>query len=811
MSVYRTSKLVVPPDWNGVLIVGDCPYKEDATASPFMHSHLGTIKVLMGKGGWDQFRSPAFANISGKFPKNGLLSNLHEQELALEVKEFAQLVEELKPRVLIGLGRQAARYVKPGSGDLDDERGAPFKTPWGVGLLSYHPREIFRQYEHNIVAIADFTKANKLIRQGWQEPVWNINYRPTFQDVVTLLHRFLETRCPLGCDIETNYHLKATCIGLAYNRDSAIVIPFVTPQGPYWTEHEEKVVWKLLAQVLERNPLIGQHAVHFDHYILARGHKILANFVADTEFAHWEIYCEMPKSLAFINSLYLLNPYWKSVLKEARSGKRHFSEEWLYCGQDCCVTMQGAQEIKKEFVNLPAKSYEHYKFNIRVSRAFQYMAIHGCQFDIAKRDARLTELRNEETQLQLELNAQAGKTVMVTSPQKMKKWLYEELKLPIRYVEKRTEEGDVEMRETQDYLTLLLLGREFPNIPAILTAGRLRKLKKRLSSLSAITCRPGTSTIGWNFNVVGTETGRASGYKPADGWGVQPQNVDARDRDLFVSGDADFWCKADLEGADAWTVAAMLSALGDNTMLDDLLAGVKPAQALTIAVLFGQHLVSAPAAQLKSYMPEFKAAIKLQESTRGKKRSDYDAMKAVSHGSNYCMGPQLVHETMFKKSNGELYVPVTTCRDYQALYEKRYKGLFKLRERMSALLASHGYLDAYSGNRRYFYGRRDNSTVRAMISQLPQAHTTYATNLLLDRLYHWRANRLDASLRLLHRPINQVHDETNTLFPRSELDRARDVFQRASVNRITCWGVDFTIPFEVNYGVSWGECDEELL
>jgi DNA polymerase I-like protein with 3'-5' exonuclease and polymerase domains len=812
MSEHRKTKVLVPDDWNGVLIVGDCPYKEDALAAPFMHSHLGCIKILMDKGGWPRFGpQPAYANVSGKFPKNALLSNLTDQELLVETKELVDIIDALKPKVILGLGRQTSRFIKPGCGDIDDERGAPFKTPYGVGLLSYHPREIFRKYENNIVAISDFRKAHHLLTQGWKEPEWNINYKPTFQEAVTLLHRFLESKCALGVDIETNYHLKCTCIGLAYNRTSALVIPFITPTGSYWSEHEEKVIWKLLSRVLEKNPLIGQNAVHFDHYVLARGYNILANFVADTMLAHWEVYCEMPKSLAFINSLYLMNPYWKSVLKEARSGRIHYSEEWKYCGQDGCVTIQGAQEIKKEFVDLPPKAYEHYKFNIRVSRAFQYMAIHGSRFDVKKRDDRLRELRDEEVKLQLLLNEQAGRQIMVTSPQKMKRWLYDELKLPIRYVEKRNSEGDLEQRETQDYLTLLLLGREFPHLPAILTAGKLRKLKKRISTLSSIVCRPGTDIVGWNFNIIGTETGRAAGYKPTDGWGVQPQNQDARDRDLFLAGEDEFWCKADLEGADSWTVAAMLSSLGDNTMMDDLLGGIKPAQALTIAVLFGQHLISAPTEHLRSFLPDFKKAIKAQEAQRGKKRSDYDAMKAVSHGSNYCMGPQNVHETTFKKSNGELYVPVADCRTYQGLYEKRYKGLFKLREKMAALLSSHGYLDAFSGNRRYFYGRRDNSTVREMISQLPQAHTTYATNLLLERLYYWKGNRLDNKLVLLHKPINQVHDETNTLFPRTEIERARDIFQKCSYNRIVCWGVEFTIPFEVTYGVNWGQCDEDLL
>ena len=173
------------------------------------------------------------------------------------------------------------------------------------------------------------------------------------------------------------------------------------------------------------------------------------------------------------------------------------------------------------------------------------------------------------------------------------------------------------------------------------------------------------------------------------------------------------------------------------------------------------------------------------------------------------MGPKTTCDNIFKKSDGELYVALDVCRDKQFLYEKRYPGLQILKERMASLLSTHGYLDAYSGNRRIFFGRRDNNTVREMISQLPQAHTTYATNLLFERLFHWRGNRIDAGSRqLVIQPVNQVHDEACKVFAQQHLERSRDIFRTCSTNRITCWGVDFTIPFESTYGENWGECDE---
>ena len=107
------------------------------------------------------------------------------------------------------------------------------------------------------------------------------------------------------------------------------------------------------------------------------------------------------------------------------------------------------------------------------------------------------------------------------------------------------------------------------------------------------------------FNVVGTDTSRVSGYKPLDGKGVQPQNVDSRDRDLFLADEGCFWLKADLEGADSWTVAAQCQALGDSNMMNDLLGGIKPAQALAIAHVFDRKLITASTEVLASYKAKF--------------------------------------------------------------------------------------------------------------------------------------------------------------------------------------------------------------
>ena len=59
-------------------------------------------------------------------------------------------------------------------------------------------------------------------------------------------------------------------------------------------------------------------------------------------------------------------------------------------------------------------------------------------------------------------------------------------------------------------------------------------------------------------------------------------------------------------------------------------------------------------------------------------------------------------------------------------------------------------------------------------------------------------------------PVNQVHDETDLLFPVDQLDYCRELFWSMTKLPMSCWGVDFTIPFEANYGPNWGAAKTDL-
>jgi DNA polymerase I-like protein with 3'-5' exonuclease and polymerase domains len=795
---------IIPANWNGLLVLTDYPFDAQSTY-PLDKSHRWEVLKCLEKVGVTGHRT-AQACIASNFPNGGAIHSTPADQLAADADECRRWIKEIKPKSILGLGPYTLWTLK-GSWNLEGakpERGAAFLFAGIPCLCTLHPRQLFINYGMWAVVQSDYAKAWKHV-SGWHDVSldWIIEHRPTRERIINYLEGLREATGPrlqlLSVDIETDINYDITCIGIADREDAGLCIPFWDPTKEdkrYWSAAEEASILKALLPVLRCCPLVGQNAVIFDQFVIAKRWGIEANFIQDTMLSAWEHYCELPKSLAFSCSIYDDLPFWKGELSDARSGKVAWYEEFRYCVRDCIATLRLHNRI---IASLSRRSLEHYAFNIRTSKSFLAMSLRGMRFDCAKRDDRLRDLLKKEAAWESAFYEVAGKEINVASPKQMKEWLYVDLGLTKHTKTARNKEtGENETTLTSNYLTLLELALDNPDLPAIAYAGKLRKLKKRISTLAAINARP-DGKVGYTLNCVGTVTGRATSKKPLDGFGIQSQNVDRRDRDLFLPEEGFMFAKADLEGADNWTVAAMCASLGDHRMLQDLKVGLKPAQAMTICHLFGHQLLSERAATLKEYKGRLKEVLAKQKVNRTK--TDYDVFKSVVHGSDYIMGPKTMHENMFRQSDGEIFVSVEDCAKFQNMFFHRYPGVKEVHKMIGAIVSRERELTAASGQTRVFFGRYDSKLQREAMSFIPQANTGYATNLAVNWIgYHSRKMQL----------LNQVHDETDFQFRLDDLDDVQEELKSATQNELSYAGVNFSIPFEIAFGPDWGNCTEEI-
>lgn len=396
------------------------------------------------------------------------------------------------------------------------------------------------------------------------------------------------------------------------------------------------------------------------------------------------------------------------------------------------------------------------------------------------------------------------------SPKQFIPFLYETLKLPVQYKEDKETK---ELRPTADYEALIKLARfvsQTPSdtrLPLIQTAIDIRAVDTRRGMLEIGHDQDGRIRCG--YNPVGSNTGRVSCSESPTGSGYNLQTIpnytskaDAPggllgDRDLFLSDPGYWFFQCDLSGADGWTVAAYSAMLGDRNLLEDYLAGLKPANILAL-ILRGM-------ANENSSREHFTSLRKKVS----KDDWDYFACKRVQHGCSYLEGGLTVSRNIFKDSEGKFYLSPAECEKLKEAFFSRYRGIRLWHDWVARRLRERPVLIAASGQVRQFFGRRDEILTKAVAFE-PQANTTYATNLALLRLWTDPENRLGPVNRPILRiePLHQVHDAVCGQFRKEDTAWATAKIKSYFDNPLKIAGQNITIPFEGGFGPSWGNLKE---
>jgi hypothetical protein len=238
----------------------------------------------------------------------------------------------------------------------------------------------------------------------------------TAGEVVMMLANRLNPPYPLAIDIEGGCGMGPACIGFAPSAEYAIVVPFYDVDGvSIWDEEDEIKIWQAVAAILEdpRVPKIIQNAL-YELFVLAWTTGIVVRGVRDdTMLKHFELYCELEKSLEFQASIYTQQPYWKLEHRVVegryvpfKNGRRATTEEWLiYNGTDCCVTYE-VNEVMERM--LKPQQRAHYEFNVSLLVPLVYMSARGIRYDKAKAQERLEETQRTIYELQDEINREAA-------------------------------------------------------------------------------------------------------------------------------------------------------------------------------------------------------------------------------------------------------------------------------------------------------------------------------------------------------------------------------------------------------------------
>ncbi len=834
---------------------------EEAISKPFMGMSGRFLKALMSRAGINPESCLIANVCQTRPIANDITTLRWDgDEITDGLALLKEDVVRFKPNIVFLLGNialKAAKDMAPcplkkpkhsvsnwrGYAFICDQLDSPF---FGLKCIaSYHPAAILRNYEWAPLLQFDLKKA---FRHGTfpdlRVPKRELDVHLTPQEIIEALNYLNAFPKTVAIDIEGGVE-NVSCISFATDPGYAFIVPLSTSTGSFYENEKDEIqVWQALSKVLA-NPQVGKILQNslYDRFVLQYSLGIVVRgVIEDTMLKHWEAYCELEKGLGFQTSLYTDEPYYKFERKTDDLEVFH-----RYCCKDSAITYEIAEKITP---SLKAPSLAHYRINLELLNPILYMELRGIAYNTKGAKLRQKEVQEKVWELQHGLNNITGhqlpieelllpiqaqklmcykrdpnqpkapyataypetlslirlnprtssqqghledllETSLNTNSSAFRTYLYDKLKLPLQ----TNELG----QPTADYGALLNLKKKLP--PESLDhrvadlAIQIRHHSVRARMLEIHADRDGRIRCG--YNVVGTETGRITCYTSPTGSGYNLQTIPTYDRDLFVA-DQDCWFfQCDLSGADGWTVAAYCKMLGDSTMLDDLIFGLKPAKILCLMLRQGASMATKSREELSVLAKEVK-----------KEDWDYFACKIAQHGTCYLMGGIKLARTIFEQSEGKVNLTSRQTEELRSLFFLRYPGVRLWHDYTARQLSRQPVITSASGHRRVFFGRSKEILSDALAHE-PQHNTTYVTNLAALRLWHDPENR--ESDRLKIEPLHQVHDALAGQFKKSDTAWAVGKIREYFNNSLKIANQQVVIPFEGSYGGSWGSLKEGVI
>lgn len=649
----------------------------------------------------------------------------------------------------------------------------------------------------------------------------------------------IEGGLPNGCvndgvraDSKRRRYIGWRCVALSARPSKAFAIA-------WWkfTELEHALLLRSFAGLMARIdvPKVLQNSL-YESFVLGYGYGIpVLNVVEDTMLKMHEKYCELPKSLSVGASIYTREPHWKDEEMYETTGESLA----IGCCRDTAVTVEICESLDS-CLDGPAK--QHYQTNIAMLNPALYMELRGIRYDqeaVSKKKAEVREAldRCGERVNEITGKESRGKKGSLSST-RLAKVLYTELDYEPQF---KKENGRKTTKFTTDVEAILHLQKKLPSDNLLRHILEHRHLEGLLETLSISPDADGR--VRCSYNVVGTETGRFSCKTSPTGSGANLTTITKSLRSNYTADPSYDLFQCDLSGADGWTVAAHCARLGDPTMLDDYLAGLKPAKIIAALYGFGETVNRLDRDSLAFWGSKRPFAAISQELGEWV----YQGCKKVAHGSNYKMGIPTMQTNLMKDSFKETGVPVYldfhTTQDLQNHYFRRYQGVPLWHAWATSTLVSKGTLTTPSGHTRVFFGKRFgrdiHDTVKEFLAHEPQSTTTWSTNLAMLNLWRDPENRVAMVDRvrflvhtcsgavhywsgpisaldrlvpgsLLIEPLHQVHDALIGQWPKFLRDWASPKVKSYFNNPILIAGREIIIPFDGGYGDNWGECKNPI-
>ena len=441
-----------------ILVVGESPHVKDTKA--FAHSR--EVLSLLREAGISS-SDLWLTNVSKYFvppnPPKGkkipfqIRAKLAGVDLQQQLAELRTEIADVNPNVVIALGNTAlwattglssksstkkmddGSYVDTTSGGIGDYRGSIL---WGPGckvVPTYNPEQLnsygsaeFKGYWNRSVILFDFKRA--LLQSQFREL-----RRPTRVLQVcksaNQLRQFLKSSTGKpSVDIEARGKCIPNCVGISFSPSHGLTVPL-------WHEGEIESVcsiskydmiemWILLGEFLGNNEVVGQN-LKYDQDKLYRLGFPFRGVASDTLLKSFALNSELPKSLAFLTSIYTEEPFYKN--EGMYEGK--LEDLLIGCARDACVTKEIDDKLSVELNEVGGMEY-YENFILKLHKFYLDIDNEGMNVSPEKRDELYKKYISWSERLSYELFALVGEPINVNSPKQIATLLYDNFNIPSR-------------------------------------------------------------------------------------------------------------------------------------------------------------------------------------------------------------------------------------------------------------------------------------------------------------------------------------------------------------------------------------------
>lgn len=702
-----------------IMIVGDFPGAEDTIRGlPFQGSAGAELRRMLADAGIP-IEECYMTNLFNFRPASGSGEEYFDFKKKKPIggicdAQKARLLVELdmvQPNIIICLGGLAL-WSFIGDSAISTWRGSMLTFQNRKLIPTYHPSQIMRMWEWRAFAIRDLTRAaGEYKTKEYELRKYSFIVRPEYDAVMEqlwhLTARADSGELKLSVDLETRLGFMA-CIGIAWSQTSAMCIPLMCVESleGYWTAERELAITLAVRDLLTHPNVrvVGQNFL-YDAQYFAKEHGYVPNLTDDTMFMQHTLFPGLPKGLDFLASMYCKDyTYWKA---EGKTWDASMPEEqlWEYNCKDACFTYEISDVLPQVLINSNLTS--QYTFLMNMWQRALTIMLRGVRIDRQYRQDLIVTLMEEIAEREVRLAKMVGHPLNPKSPLQMRKFFYDDCKLPVQYSRKGTR------GVTCDDEALQRLSRREPLIaPVCKTIAELRSLGVFLSTF-VLAKLSEDGRMRSSFNPAGTETFRFSSSKDAFDSGANLQNIPKGNEDedpeaqklelpnirkLYIPDPGHIIFDVDLAGADAQVVAWE----AEDDILKEIFRSGQKLHAINAKDLFGGDA-----------------------GPDGKKEPYYTRTKMGCHLSNYGGTPRTM--------SSALAITMHEAERFQKRWFEIHPGIKHWHQRVEAQLQTTRQVSNKFGFRRFYFDRVEGLLPEAL-AWIPQSTVAIVTNKQWTRL-----------------------------------------------------------------------------